>query len=41
MLLPRKRDFFVRLNHAIDSIGAPRVVLDTLESLFAAPPQCE
>ncbi len=26
---------FVRLGHAIDSIGAKRVVLDTLESLFA------
>ena len=26
---------FVRLNHAIDSIGAKRVVLDTLEALFA------
>jgi circadian clock protein KaiC len=26
---------FVRLNHAIDSIGAKRVVLDTIESLFA------
>ena len=26
---------FVRLNHAIDSIGARRVVLDTLEALFA------
>src|SRR5215813_540894 len=25
---------FIRLNHAIDSIGAKRVVLDTLESLF-------
>jgi circadian clock protein KaiC len=29
---------FVRLNHAIDSIGAKRVVLDTLEGLFAALP---
>ncbi len=29
---------FVRLNHAIDSIGAKRVVLDTIESLFAALP---
>ena len=28
---------FVRLNHAIDSIGAKRVVLDTIESLFAGP----
>src|SRR5882757_3677386 len=27
---------FVRLNHAIDSIGARRVVLDTIEGLFAA-----
>src|SRR5579862_4752774 len=26
---------FIRLNHAIDSIGARRVVLDTIESLFA------
>src|SRR5277367_2405622 len=26
---------FVRLNYAIDSIGAKRVVLDTLEALFA------
>src|SRR5229473_4805750 len=25
---------FVRLNHAIDSIGAKRVVLDTIETLF-------
>ena len=25
---------FIRLNHAIDSIGANRVVLDTIESLF-------
>jgi circadian clock protein KaiC len=29
---------FVRLNHAIDSIGARRVVLDTLEVLFASLP---
>src|ERR1017187_9842070 len=29
---------FVRLNHAIDSIGAKRVVLDTLEALFATLP---
>jgi circadian clock protein KaiC len=29
---------FVRLNHAIDSIGAKRVVLDTLEALFACLP---
>ncbi len=29
---------FIRLNHAIDSIGAKRVVLDTIESLFAALP---
>ncbi len=27
---------FVRLNHAINSIGAKRVVLDTLEALFAS-----
>jgi circadian clock protein KaiC len=27
---------FVRLNHAIDSIGAKRVVIDTLEVLFTA-----
>ena len=26
---------FVRLGHAIDAVGAKRVVLDTLESLFA------
>ena len=26
---------FVRLNHAIDSIGAKRVVLDTIETLFS------
>ncbi len=26
---------FVRLNHAIDSIGAKRVVLDTIEALFS------
>ena len=29
---------FVRLDHAIDSIGAKRVVLDTLEVLFACLP---
>jgi circadian clock protein KaiC len=29
---------FVRLNHAIDPIGARRVVLDTLEALFAGLP---
>ncbi|HTA28843.1 MAG TPA: circadian clock protein KaiC, partial [Candidatus Cybelea sp.] len=29
---------FVRLNHAIDCIGAKRVVLDTLEALFAGLP---
>ncbi|MEX2044089.1 MAG: circadian clock protein KaiC [Opitutus sp.] len=29
---------FVRLAHAIDSIGAKRVVLDTLEALFAGLP---
>lgn len=29
---------FVRLNHAIDSIGAKRVALDTLETLFANLP---
>jgi circadian clock protein KaiC len=29
---------FVRLDHAIDSVGAKRVVLDTLEGLFAAFP---
>ena len=29
---------FVRLGHAIDSIGAKRVVLDTLEVLFASMP---
>jgi circadian clock protein KaiC len=26
---------FVRLEHAIDSIGAKRIVLDSIESLFA------
>lgn len=26
---------FIRLNHAIDSIGAKRIVLDTIENLFA------
>ncbi len=29
---------FIRLNHAINSIGAKRVVLDTIESLFAGLP---
>jgi circadian clock protein KaiC len=29
---------FIRLGHAIDSIGAKRIVLDTVESLFAALP---
>jgi circadian clock protein KaiC len=29
---------FVRLGHAIDSVGAKRVVLDTLEALFAGIP---
>ncbi|MFZ4397878.1 MAG: ATPase domain-containing protein, partial [Kiritimatiellia bacterium] len=29
---------FVRLNHAIDAIGAKRVVLDSLEALFASLP---
>ena len=29
---------FIRLNHAIDTIGAKRVVLDTLEALFAGLP---
>jgi circadian clock protein KaiC len=29
---------FARLNHAIDSIGAKRVVLDTVEALFASLP---
>ena len=29
---------FVRLGHAIDSIGAKRVVLDTIESIFAGLP---
>ena len=29
---------FVRLGHAIDTIGARRVVLDTLEALFASLP---
>ena len=30
--------FFIRLGHAIDAIGAKRVVLDTIESLFAGLP---
>ena len=30
---------FIRLNYAIDSIGAKRVVLDTIESLFAGAAQ--
>jgi len=29
---------FIRLNHAIESVGARRVVLDTIESLFAGLP---
>jgi circadian clock protein KaiC len=29
---------FIRLNYAIESIGAKRVVLDTIESLFSGPP---
>ncbi len=29
---------FIRLNHAIESVGAKRVVLDTVESLFAGLP---
>jgi circadian clock protein KaiC len=29
---------FIRLGYAIDSIGAKRVVLDTIESLFAGLP---
>jgi len=29
---------FIRLNYAIDSIGAKRIVLDTIESLFAGLP---
>jgi circadian clock protein KaiC len=29
---------FIRLGHAVDSIGAKRVVLDTLESLFSSLP---
>jgi len=29
---------FIRLGHAIDSIGAKRVVLDTIEALFAGVP---
>ncbi|MGM9486147.1 circadian clock protein KaiC [Ideonella sp. YS5] len=29
---------FIRLSHAIDSIGAKRVVLDTIEALFAGLP---
>ena len=30
---------FIRLGHAIDSIGAKRVVLDTVEALFLRPAQ--
>ena len=30
---------FIRLGHAIDTIGAKRVVLDTIEALFAGLPQ--
>jgi len=29
---------FIRLNHAVESVGAKRVVLDTIESLFAGLP---
>ena len=29
------KDYSIRLEHAIDSIGAKRVVLDSIESLFA------
>ncbi|HEY9508375.1 MAG TPA: circadian clock protein KaiC [Verrucomicrobiae bacterium] len=29
---------FIRLNHAIDTVGAKRVVLDTLEALFSGLP---
>ena len=29
---------FIRLGYAIDSIGAKRVVLDTLEAMFAGLP---
>jgi len=29
---------FIRIGHAVDSIGAKRIVLDTLESLFAGLP---
>jgi len=29
---------FIRLNHAIESVGAKRVVLDTIESLFSGLP---
>ena len=32
------KGLFVRIHHAIDSIGAKRVVLDTIESLFSALP---
>jgi circadian clock protein KaiC len=32
------RGLFVRIHHAIESIGAKRVVLDTIESLFSALP---
>src|SRR5581483_3729043 len=29
---------FIRLNHAIEQVGAKRVVLDTLEALFSGLP---
>jgi circadian clock protein KaiC len=32
---------FIRLGHAIDSIGAKRVVLDTVESLFSSLPNSQ
>jgi circadian clock protein KaiC len=32
------KGLFVRIHHAIESIGAQRVVLDTIESLFSALP---
>jgi circadian clock protein KaiC len=32
------KGLFVRIHHAIESIGAKRVVLDTIESLFSALP---
>jgi circadian clock protein KaiC len=32
------KGFFVRLDHAIKSVGAKRVVIDTIETLFSGLP---